>query len=67
MLVPNITWFGSAPFFRRTAIEYMGVHIFNVQSEKADASSEEIKLVKIECEIEGIGLAKKAETGWFTG
>lgn len=48
-------------------IQYMGVHIYNVQSEKADASSEEMKLVKVECEIEGIGLAKKAESDWFKG
>ncbi|MBZ0236603.1 MAG: phage tail protein [Deltaproteobacteria bacterium] len=48
-------------------IEYMGVHIYNVQSEKADASSEEMKLVKIECEIEGVGLQKLADGDWFTG
>ncbi len=46
-------------------IQYMGVHIFNVQSEKADAASEELKLVKVECEIEGIGLDKQVKEKWI--
>ncbi len=34
--------------------EFKGVHIFNVSSEKNDASSEELKLVKIEAAIESV-------------
>lgn len=34
--------------------QFKGVHIFNVSSEKADASSEEMKLTKIECVVEKI-------------
>ncbi|HUQ01526.1 MAG TPA: phage tail protein [Kofleriaceae bacterium] len=41
-------------------IQFMGVHIFNVQSEKSDASSEEMKLVKIECALEQIVI----KTAW---
>ncbi len=33
--------------------QFDGVHIFNVQSEKSDANSEDVKLVKVECAIEG--------------
>lgn len=39
-------------------IQFKGVHIFNVSTEKSDASSEEMKLVKIECAIEGIKMEK---------
>lgn len=34
--------------------QFKGVHIFNVSSEKADASSEEMKLTKIEAAVEKI-------------
>jgi phage tail-like protein len=34
--------------------EFKGVHIFNVSSEKADASAEEMKLTKIEAAVEHI-------------
>lgn len=34
--------------------EFKGVHIFNVSSEKADASSEDMKLTKIEAAVEHI-------------
>jgi phage tail-like protein len=46
---------------------FMGVHIFNVQTEKSDASAEELKLVKVECAIEGIGLVMRTEQAWVTG
>jgi phage tail-like protein len=46
---------------------FMGVHIFNVQTEKSDASTEELKLVKVECAIEGIGLVMRGEQAWVTG
>jgi phage tail-like protein len=42
--------------------QFKGVHIFNVQSEKSDASSEEMKLVKIECAIEQILIEK--DSNW---
>lgn len=45
-------------------LQFKGVHIFNVQSEKSDASSEEMKLVKIECALEHIEV--KAGN-WVTG
>lgn len=49
---------------RMGEIQFTGVHIFNVQTEKSDASNEELKLTKIECAIEGIVIT---ETGkWVT-
>lgn len=35
-------------------IQFKGVHIFNVSSEKSDASSEDLKLTKIECAVEKV-------------
>lgn len=46
-------------------IQFKGVHIFNVQTEKSDTSSEDLKVVKVECSIEGILITKRSDE-WVT-
>lgn len=43
--------------------EFAGVHIFNVSSEKSDSSSEDAKLTKIECAIEGLTVNLMIDAG----
>lgn len=38
----------------RGELQFFGLHIFNVSSEKADANSEDMKLTKVECAVEKI-------------
>ncbi len=38
----------------RGKFEFINCHIFNVTPEKQDASSEDIRLMKVECQIEGL-------------
>jgi len=52
---------GTLTFFNNQKVEkgafhFKGIHIFNVSAEKAEASSEEMKLTKVECAIERVTL-----------
>jgi len=42
---------------------FTGVHIFNVQAEKADSGSDEIKMLKIECAVEKLSLTLNVDAG----
>ncbi len=45
------------------SFEFFGVHIFNVSSEKSDSGSEDAKLTKVECAIEGLKVTLKLSSG----
>jgi phage tail-like protein len=48
------------------SFEFAGVHIFNVSTEKSDSNSEDAKLTKVECAIEGLTVTMNVQDAGHT-